>query len=105
MPDRESTTVMINYYKCACCKKWIPEKTFYFKEKIVKSEILWEFKSFDIKLKNNVEIDHIDPVVTIWYEVNWHNIILKLLDENVDNYQLLCKDCHKTITNKENKER
>jgi len=105
MPERESTSVMINFYECAGCNKAVPEKTFTFEETWINSKLLWRFKSFKMKLKNNVDVDHINPVVTIWGKTNWHEVIEKLLDEDVNNYQLLCKDCHKGITNKENKKR
>ena len=105
MPYRESTSVMINYYKCACCGKAVPEKTFTFKEKYIKTPNISKLKTFEIKMKNNVDVDHINPVVDIVWETNWHSIIENLLDEDINNYQLLCKSCHKNITNSENKKR
>lgn len=99
MPDRESTSVMINFYKCSWCNKAVPEKTFTFKEKRIDTHWLKNLRTFEIKLKNNVDIDHINPVVTIWNEFNWHEVITKLLDEDVNNYRLLCKSCHKDVTN------
>ena len=35
----------------------------------------------------------------------YQDVIEKLLDEDVNNYQLLCKECHKNITNIENTKR
>lgn len=105
MPDREVDVVSLNYYECAWCKKAVPEKTFTFKEKVFKHTQLWETKSFDIKFKNNLAVDHIDPVVEIWKDVNWHDVIDRLLEEDVNKLQLLCSDCHKEITNNENKQR
>ena len=104
MPLRELDYVMINYYRCAWCGEAVPEKTFTLKPKRIK-HWTYSIESREIKLKNNVDVDHIDPVVTIWNDVNWHNVIEKLLDEDVDQYQLLCKECHKKITNDENTKR
>jgi len=39
-PEREIDYVMLNYYKCASCNKSVPEKTFEFKEKWIKSKML-----------------------------------------------------------------
>jgi len=105
MPYRESTSVMINYYKCACCNKDVPEKTFTFKEKYIKTPNIHKLKTFDIKLKNNIAVDHINPVITEEWFTWWTEFIDRLLDEDVNNYQLVCNACHKEITNKENKER
>ena len=102
MPYRELDTVMMNFYKCNHCKEEVPEKTFTLKPKTL-STISWPLITNELKLKNNLDVDHINPVVTIWKDINWHEVIEKLLDENPDNYQLLCKPCHKNITREENK--
>lgn len=99
MPERELSTVSLNFYKCNKCKKAVPEKTFTFKEKYIKSKMLWQIKTFEIKLKNNLAVDHINPVITEAWFVWWTEFIDRLLDENVDNYQLLCNACHREITN------
>lgn len=98
MPERESNTVMINFYKCNKCKKAVPEKTFTFKEKFIKSKMLWQLKTFEIKFANNLAVDHINPVITdAWFKW-WTEFIDRLLDEDASNYQLLCKECHKELT-------
>lgn len=105
MPDRLSNTVMINYYLCNHCNNPVPEKVPVFTETIIKSKMLWPRKWYSMKLKNNIDIDHINPVVEIWSQINWHEVIERLLDEKVENYQVLCKPCHKDITLEENKQR
>lgn len=104
VPDRELDYIMINYYECAWCREAVPEKIFTFKPKIIENKT-YSIESQEIKLRNNVDVDHVDPVVEIWNIVNWHEVILKLLDEDVNQYQLLCKCCHKAITDDENKKR
>jgi hypothetical protein len=40
MPSRESTTVMLNFYRCNKCKEAVSEKTFEFKEVNNKTKLL-----------------------------------------------------------------
>ena len=50
-----------------------------------------------------VEVDHIDPVVdpNVGF-VDWNTYITRLFSPK-DNYQLLCKSCHKIKSNEEKK--
>lgn len=85
-------------YKCELCKQEVPEKIPEYKE------IKWSEQK-TIKLKNNVEVDHIIPVVSEEWFNNFHEYIERMFDEDPENYRLLCKSCHRTVTNEQNKNR
>lgn len=75
----ESTGRLAQHYLCAKCKKDYPS--------------------------SEVEVDHIKPVVNYkdgW--TNWDDYITSLFCLE-DNLQVLCLDCHKKKTLKENKKR
>lgn len=52
----------------------------------------------------NVEVNHIIPVVPVTGFDSWDNVIDRLFCEE-DGLEVVCKDCHKSISKKENKER
>lgn len=57
------------------------------------------FKGIDI------EVDHIEPVVPINQEgMDWNTYIARLFCD-ISNLQVLCKECHRIKTNRENEER
>lgn len=67
-------------YQCAHCKEWFGRK--------------------------GVEIDHINPAGSLKCYEDVVPFIKNLTAENVDSYQILCKDkCHRIKTLKENEER
>lgn len=79
----------VNLYECACCKQKVPEKVPKFKVEN------WLVK---MKLYNNIEVDHIDSVVLVPWAYDWQSIIDRMFEESIDKYRLLCKACHKDIT-------
>lgn len=52
---------------------------------------------------NNVEVDHVSPVVdpSVGF-LDWNTYISRLFSSR-ENYQLVCKACHKIKTNNEKK--
>ena len=56
----------------------------------------------DGKRKNNVAMDHIEPVVPLTGWDNWDGFIDRLFCEE-DGYQCLCPECHHTLTQCQNK--
>lgn len=59
----------------------------------------------DFFIARDVQVDHIDPVISPSDGFqDWWTFISRLYCE-ADNLQVLCKPCHKDKTNKERKER
>ena len=54
---------------------------------------------------NGVEVDHIDPVVSIEGNAYDWNIYIKRLFCDADGYQILCKECHAIKTKNERTQR
>ena len=55
--------------------------------------------------QKDVQVDHIEPVVsTIEGFTDWNEYIMRMFCE-VDNLQVLCSDCHNTKTQNERKQR
>lgn len=56
--------------------------------------------------KDNKETacDHIDPIMPVTGFDGYNNYVPRALSR-VDNFQILCKNCHRVKTNKENAER
>jgi hypothetical protein len=55
-----------------------------------------------------VEVDHIDPVVPLHRlsrDMTWDEVITRMFDCPDTNLQVLCKTCHHTKTQAENKQR
>lgn len=59
-------------YKCFYCEKWLPRK--------------------------NVEINHEVPCGTLTKYEDVTGFLYRLFCENVEGYNVLCKECHKVIT-------
>lgn len=83
------------FYLCAWCGQEVP------------STIIATLKNWKVKRVNNIIIDHIIPIVDplIWFNW-WDDWIEKAFDEDINNFQLLCRECntHKTYV-VENKQR
>lgn len=103
-PERELDYVMMNTYLCNYCKNETNEHTLKLIEKIIKKNGTY-INTFDIKKRSNTAIDHKKPVITNAWFIWWTEFINRLLDEDTNNYQLLCKECHIKITKKENTSR
>ena len=61
-------------------------------------------KSFDRK---EVQVDHVEPVIPIekrTVDLDWNEIISRMFC-SAENYQVLCKPCHKEKSDEERKER
>ena len=69
---------LAEHYLCAACKEAFPQK--------------------------EVEVNHITPVVLPTGFDSWDGVIQRLFCEK-DGLEVLCKPCHKTRTDQENKER
>lgn len=70
---------LAQFYQCAICKDEFTNK--------------------------EVEVDHIEPVVDpVKGFINWDTFIARLFSFK-ENYQLVCKSCHKLKSNKEKKAR
>lgn len=54
--------------------------------------------------QSQMQADHITPVIPIGGFDSWDGVISRLYCE-LDGYEPLCKDCHKTRTKKQNEER
>lgn len=82
-------------YKCNNCKQIIP------------STIITTLKNWKIKRVNNLIVDHIIPIVdpVIWFNW-WDEWIARAFDEDINNFQLLCRECNSIKTYElENKQR
>lgn len=66
-------------YQCAHCKQWWADK--------------------------EVEVDHINPAGSLKSFADISGWVERLIPENIDAFQVLCKPCHKEKTNKERKGR
>ena len=62
-------------YQCAHCKKWFP--------------------------RSGVEVDHVNPCGSLLSLTDLVEFVRKLTPENLDAYQVLCKEHHREKTNKE----
>lgn len=72
----QSNNTKLKYeYQCNHCKKWYPDK--------------------------EVQVDHIEPVVATTGFVDYNTYIERLFVEE-EGYQVLCLECHKTKSKKEN---
>ena len=79
-PSQSSNLRLKWEYQCAECKQWFPE--------------------------SKIQKDHIEPCGTLKTLEDLPAFISKLLPENPDEFQILCKDvCHKAKTNQERKSR
>lgn len=56
----------------------------------------------ELFLANETDVDHIDPVVSIEHGFVDFNTFIDRLYVGVDEYQILCKACHKVKSKKEN---
>src|SRR5574339_641511 len=73
-----TTRRMCQWYRCACCE--------------------FEF------MRNEIEVDHIQPVVPVTGWVSWDDTIDRLFC-HTDGLQVLCKDCHHHKSSEENAKR
>lgn len=69
---------MAKHYKCNACKDDFPAK--------------------------DVEVNHILPIVPVSGFDSWDGVISRMFCEK-DGLEVLCKPCHKEVTQSENKER
>lgn len=74
----KSSGRMAKHYKCNVCHEDFPQK--------------------------EVEVNHITPVVPTSGFDSWDGVVERLFCET-DGLEVVCKPCHRSITNKENKER
>lgn len=59
-----------------------------------------------MRLKKEVQVDHINPVIDpATGFTSWDTYIDRLLNVKVSDVQVLCKDCHNLKTQSENKKR
>ena len=57
--------------------------------------------------RGEVQVDHIEPVIPVdkrTVDLDWNTIIKRMFCSS-DNYQVLCKPCHKIKSDEERKER
>lgn len=52
----------------------------------------------------DVEVNHLTPVIPVDGFDSWDEVINRMFCEK-DGFEVLCKPCHKAVTQKENKER
>lgn len=71
-PYRGENKLQKKEYQCNFCKDWFPRKS--------------------------VEIDHVESAGTLRCGDDLKGFIERLTPENVDAFQVLCKDCHKQKT-------
>jgi cytochrome c553 len=74
----KSTGRLAKHFKCASCHEDFPQK--------------------------EIEVNHITPVVPVSGFDSWDGVVERLFCEK-DGLEVVCKTCHRSITNKENKER
>lgn len=62
-------------------------------------------KCFSLEKDKNVEVDHRDPVTSLYTSINELTIesYIARVYCNINNLQVLCKPCHKEKTKQENK--
>lgn len=77
------------FYLCAGCGEMVPKTT-------VDPETR--------KRVNNVHVDHIVPVVPVTGWDSWDGVIGRMFCEK-DGLQVLCRACHKQVTDEENAQR
>jgi hypothetical protein len=77
------------FYECNACKEEVPKTV---------------LDPDTRKRVNNVHVDHIDPVVPVTGWDSWDGVIERMFCEE-DGLQVLCKACHKEVTQEENAER
>lgn len=53
---------------------------------------------------NNVQVDHINPLIPVTGFTTWDDVVNNMFCEK-DNLQVLCLDCHKKKTQQEKEER
>jgi 5-methylcytosine-specific restriction endonuclease McrA len=58
----------------------------------------------DLFAKGDMHADHIIPVVPVTGFDSWDGTIERMFCEE-DGFRIVCKDCHKGITDKENEQR
>jgi len=75
------------YYRCACCQKEIPATVKEGRKRV-----------------NNKFVDHIEPAVPVTGWTTWDDYIERLFCE-IENLQLLCKECHDLKSKEEMAER
>lgn len=78
-PSQSSNKRLKTEYQCSSCQKWFP--------------------------RTQVQIDHIVPCGSLMSYDDIVPFIKNLTQEDSDSYQILCKPCHKTKTDKEKADR
>lgn len=59
--------------------------------------------SHQIRNKDGIAVDHIDPIIPLGGFVSWDNVVERMFVEK-DKLQLLCKECHDKKTKEERRE-
>jgi hypothetical protein len=54
--------------------------------------------------RGHMQADHIEPVIPISGWDSWDGVVSRMFCE-ADGFQAICKECHKAITNEQNKQR
>lgn len=76
--ENPATGKLKKHYECATCKRHI--------------------------MVEEVDLDHIDPVIPLDGFDSWDGVVSRLYPE-VDGWRVLCKPCHKQLTQEQNKQR
>ena len=88
----------VGLYKCNSCWLNVPEKIAVYVWPEVENINDVVLSKDNIKMKNYIEVDHINSVVEEVGVTNWDSIINRMFEEDIDKYQLLCKECHNKKT-------